>query len=197
MITTIDEHSVDLSLLHEKANILDAGCRGMGFTNYFRQLGHKVVAIDIDYLENSDYRRVGLAAIGGKAYISTHTDPQARKLISPKPFEKMNTANMKTLAANEVFVLTLNQIKKGEGIESFDLIKLDIEGEEYSVLRTATHPVAKQISCEFHAHTGSQTKEELDELLEWMSEWYTIHNAVWEKRHGCSENYWDVLCTAK
>ena len=35
MVTTIAEHNVDESLLPEKATILDVGCQGFQFTNYF------------------------------------------------------------------------------------------------------------------------------------------------------------------
>ena len=82
------------------------------------------------------------------------------------------------------------------GVEKWDLIKMDIEGEEIKVLRSLQHPYCKQISVEFHAHCG-QTKQELDELLDWLSTWYDIHNRVWEERHGAGFNYWDVLLIAK
>jgi FkbM family methyltransferase len=191
MITEIFEHSVDLSLLPEKANILDAGCRGFEFTRYFRERGHEVTALDIDYLPEKDYyKRIGLSNINGKAYISNDKDEQARKLIGGKEFLKDSFV----LAQNEVYTVTLDQLEKHLG--RFNLIKLDIEGKEYDVLKEAKHPIAKQVSVEFHAHCG-QTKEQIDELLDKINEWYDIHNRVWEERHGCSANYWDILLIAK
>ncbi len=192
MITTIHEHSVDLDLLPPNARILDAGCRDMGFTNALRAMGHHVCAIDIDYLpEGTDYIRVGLGVVNGKGYISNDKDPQARRLISPREFGNASPI----VAQNECLVLTLDALEKGDG-GKFDLIKLDIEGMETDILEKAQHPIAKQVSVEFHAHLG-ETERYLDLLLVMLSEFYTIHNAVWEKRHGCSENYWDILLIAK
>lgn len=182
MVQCIAEHSVDLSLLPEQAVILDAGCRGFEFTNYFRELGHNVLAIDIDTLEG-DYQRVGIGFSPGKACVTEDFDPQARRLTQIKE------------GMQQVDVLTLQQLEDFYG--KFDLIKFDVEGEEQAILKTVTHPIARQVSVEFHAHCTLQTKESLDDLLGWLSQWYTIHNQVWESRHGAGFNYWDVLLISK
>jgi hypothetical protein len=183
MIEVVSEHSVDLSLLPDSATILDCGCRGFGFTNYFRSKGHRVLAIDIDKLDG-DYLRVGIGHANGKAAVSEHLDPQARKLTPYDPSKE------------SVDVYTLTNLERIYG-QKFDLIKLDVEGEEQSILRTASHPIAKQVSVEFHAHCTSETKETIDDLLSWLGRWYTIYNKVWESRHGAGFNYWDILLIAK
>lgn len=187
-ITTIDEHSFCAELLPENANILDAGCRGMGFANYFRGLGHKVLAIDIDVFDG-DYMQCGIGPCMGAAKVSNDSDVQARK-IKDLRFHG-------TIMPDEFWVFRLQELEQMAKCEKFDLIKLDVEGEEFHILGSATHPIAKQVSVEFHAHTGTNDKEELDLLLDTLSQWYDIYNRVWEKRHGCSENYWDVLLVAK
>ena len=74
---------------------------------------------------------------------------------------------------------------------------MDIEGEEISVLEKSKHPIAAQVSVEFHAHARRQTKIQLDILLDWLSDWYEIKNRVWEERHCAGFNYWDILLIAK
>lgn len=184
----IAEHSVCLDLLPTKARILDAGCRGMEFTNFFRDKGHKVIALDIDDIgDQKEYTRAGIGSISGFSMITPHSDPQARRLDGIR-----NRGMVKH--ENEVCVFTLEELEAGE---KFDLIKLDVEGEEMMILPTVKHPIAKQVSVEFHAHCGRHSKKDIDDLLDMLSEHYTIYNRVWESRHGCSPNYWDILLIAK
>lgn len=190
-ITVIAEHSVCLDLLPERAVILDAGCRGFDFADYFRKRGHLVVAIDIDDLQG-DYLKVGLSSASGYAKISKDIDPQARHLV-----EVVHRQTPFRPEIGEVELTTIVALQRYIGINGFDLIKLDIEGEEVAVLENCLHPIAKQISVEFHAHCTLQTRAKIDSLLDQLSEWYTIHNRVWESRHGAGFNYWDILLIAK
>jgi len=181
MITEIAEHSVDLSLLGScPANILDIGCRGFGFADHFG--GENVYSIDIDKLEgdSSDYYRCAISDTNSLCGIVNTNDPQARHITD----------------GNDIIVMTIDSFSKLVGVEKWDLIKMDIEGEEIKVLKSLKHPYCKQISVEFHAHVN-QTKEELDSLLDWLSEWYTIHNRNWVTMHGAGYNYWDILLIAK
>jgi hypothetical protein len=182
-IEVVAEHSVCLELLPQRAKVLDAGCRGFLFTNYLISMGHDVFAIDIDELKGGNYMRVGIGAKKDKMYVSNNPDPQGKQLTS------VNTGL-------QVTVLTLADFEIMAG-QKFDLIKLDIEGEEISILNTVQHPMAKQVSVEFHAHCTNQTKQSIDELLNRLQQFYTIHNAVWESKHGAGFNYWDVLLIAK
>ena len=109
--------------------------------------------------------------------VSSDKDPQARRLIE----------------GGDTLVFTFEELEEDHG--KFDLVKLDVEGEEIKILKSNKHPMAKQLSVEFHAHLG-QTKEELDALLEYLSQFYTIH-AKWESRHGAGFNYWDTLLISK
>lgn len=178
----IDDHLVDIDLLPEKAIILDGGCRGFKFTDYFTDLGHTVYSVDIDELVDNKYIRCALSHESGTcAVVHTH-DPQAKHIKE----------------GDEIFKYTIDDFKKRYEIPYFDLVKLDIEGAEFDILKTAQHPMAKSLSIEFHAHCDSrQTKQALDELITHLSQWYTVHNQVWESRYGCVENYWSILFIAK
>ena len=177
----IFEHSVDLSLLPKRAFILDLGCRGFEFTDYFQKYGHIVYSIDIDILERKDYYQFAISDKMGNCGIQRNSDPQATKM-------KLGTG---------IEMHTIKSFSELVEVTEWDLIKMDIEGAEYDVLKNAQHPLAKQVSLEFHAHCGEQTKEQLDNLLFELSDYYTIYNKVWEKRHGCSESYWDILLVSK
>lgn len=181
MITPIFEHSLDVTLLPEKAKVLDAGCRGFGFTNAIRQLRPhaRVLCIDIGEFEG-DYDRVALAGTNGRRGVYRHTDPQATHTIS----------------GNELEAVTVETYSKRKKVKRWDLIKLDIEGDEMDVLFHAKHPMATQVSVEFHGHCGI-SKTAIDNLLAYLSAWYTIHGDVWEERYCAGHNYWDVLLIAK
>jgi len=181
-LVEIDDHLVDLDLLPEKANILDGGCRGFKFTDYFTDLGHTVYSVDIDELVDNKYIRCALSHESGTcAVVHTH-DPQAKHIKE----------------GDEIFKYTIDDFKKRYEIPYFDLIKLDIEGKEFDILHNSQHPLATQLTVEFHSHCDKrQTKEALDLLIEKLSEFYTVHNQKWEEKYCCAPNYWDVLFIAK
>lgn len=180
MVQQIGEHSVDVDLLvRDHPNypfILDLGCRGYEFINGIKG-NNNFYTVDIDEFEGNHFR-IGISNKNG--YCSITGEGQATKITE----------------GNDIPMMTLDMFSKMVGVKKWDLIKMDIEGEEVKVLRSLKHPYCKQISVEFHAHCG-QTKKELDNLLDWLSEWYTIHNRVWEQRHCAGYNYWDILLIAK
>lgn len=181
MIQVIAEHSVDNKLLTHNGNILDLGCRGFDFEYQLDCMGDfNIHCIDIDELEG-DYFRLAISDKNGMCAVNHTGDKQATHIKE----------------GNEIPMMTIETFSKMVNVKHWDLIKMDIEGEEIKVLESAKHPMAIQVSVEFHAHCGVQTKEQLDALLDKLSEYYTIHNRVWEQRHGCSHNYWDVLLIAK
>jgi len=100
------------------------------------------------------------------------------------------------IEGDEIEMVTLEEFNKRVGVDYWDLIIMDIETCEYELLKQAKHPIAKQMSVEFHAHFG-QTKEQLDELLKMLSEYYYIRQDVWEEKHHAGFNYWDVIFIAK
>ena len=210
-ITTIGEHSICLDLLPAIANILDGGCRGFDISKQFKgKEGINVVNVDIsdlpvktkkeilytDYTRETiydgypdfSYIRAGISNYIGSGAVNINlSDPQATTLGRLTPHD-----------VDVVSVFTTEKLKQLLNIEWWDYIKLDVEGEEYKILETNLHPMATQVSVEFHEHTHRAIgKEKLDALLDHLSQWYDIYNRNWESRHCAGFNYWDVLLIAK
>jgi FkbM family methyltransferase len=179
----VHEHTIDLDLLNENSKILDLGCRGFLFKDYIESnnLG-KVYAIDIDSFEREDYYRLAISDSDGTCSIVHTNDPQAKHIQE----------------GNEINKMTIESFSKMVGVEKWDLIKIDVEGEEYKILPSLKHPIANQLSVEFHEHCECRIgKELLDEFINWLENFYDVYNKSWEQRHGCRENYWDILLIAK
>ena len=178
---TVAEHSFEPSLFPKKANILDIGCRGFEFTHYFKEKGHNVFSIDADHIDGGEYYLLAISGQEGRCSL-LHTDDQQATHITE---------------GDEIPKYSIQSFSKYVDVARWDLIKMDIEGEEISVLEKSKHPIASQVSVEFHAHTGRQDKIQLDILLDWLSNWYKIKNRVWEERHCAGFNYWDILLISK
>jgi hypothetical protein len=190
MITVIAEHSVDLSLLPEKANVLDLGCRGFLFSDEMQRLGHNVVCIDAD--DTLTGRTYGICAITNKdglAEIHVGNDPQGLRVTQIE-----NYSNKKRI----VKTLTLSSLSNKVGIKFWDLIKIDIEGAEYEVIMSLTEPPAKQLSIEFHLHTGIYGLTQMAEMHDKLRALgYEAVSHEMSKQHGCGLNFWDSLFVLK
>lgn len=187
MIEVIAEHSVDLSLLPEKANILDLGCRGFLFFDELTRRGHYVAAIDVDKLDTyKPYAQAAVTSVnGGYVDIVKSKDPQG-------------TTVKQSSIPTDVRSYTINGLCGVFGIQFWDLIKIDIEGSEYEVIMSLTEPPAKQLSIESHLHTGiygdAQVKEMEDKLLS-LGYFPVKHDKT--QAHGMGWNYWDSLWVMK
>lgn len=183
MISEIAEHTVDLSLLPEKAIIADIGCRGFGFSDYFRELGHKVFSIDIDQLnEGKAYYKLGITDFNGMIGVDRSNDPQATKV---KPGHEIPCYTIATFM--EVF-----------SVKFFDLIKMDVEGAEYQIIMSLEKAPAKQLSIEFHLHTGIYGQHEMmlmEDKLKSLG--YEAVQHKLEARHCAGYNYWDSFFILK
>jgi len=175
---TIAEHTIEETLLPEKAKILDLGCRGFLFTGALRTMGHDVYAVDIDYLGPEGYFQVGIGSKVGRCSIRKGSDPQATQKVE----------------GYDILMLTIERFSKDVDVDFWDLIKMDIEGSEYEVIMSLTEAPAKQISCEFHLHTkiygDAQVKEMEDKLLS-LGYFPVKHDKT--SQHGMGFNYWDSL----
>lgn len=194
MIETIAEHSVDLNLLPEKANILDLGCRGFLFANHFITLGHRVITVDCDPLVNPGsikpnlHYNIAVSNLNGNVKIEYTKDPQATRI---------NNRN-DGMPDNMVPCLTLSSLSKQCCIYFWDLIKIDIEGAEYEVIMSLTEPPAKQLSIEFHLHTGIYGLVQMAEMHDKLkSLGYEAVSHEMTKQHGCGLNFWDSLFVLK
>lgn len=181
-IVSIHEHSVDLDLLPPDGNILDIGCRGFLFTNYFRHNGFKVIAVDIDELEEETYLRCAIAGRTGMVGIKRTNDPQATSITKGDDIDSFN----------------LHDFTEASGIHQWDLIKMDIEGAEYEVIMSLYKPVAKQLSIEFHLHTGVYGVEQMAEMYDkLLSLGYEAVKHEMTSEHGAGLNFWNSLFILK
>lgn len=189
-IETIAEHSFIPSLFpYSGARVLDAGCRGFEFTKELKPFRCKVWCIDADKIEEDEigtYDMLALSDFTGSGYLLKSEDKQATR-IQKQPVTDCI-----------VPCTTLKSLSVFYGIEFWDLIKLDIEGSEYEVIMSMEKPYAKQLSVEFHLHTGIYGWLEMvmmEDKLKSLGYETIQHNL--EERHGCTKNYWDSLFVLK
>jgi len=182
MISVIAEHSVDLDLLPDLAKILDLGCRGFRFAN--EMANHIVVSVDIDDLgSDHPYLRCAVSDFDGLCGIINIDDKQATKI------NRQGTG---------IDCYTLKSISQRFNVKMWDLIKMDIEGSEYEIIMSLNEPPAKQLSIEFHLHTGAYKIFEMNMMENKLkSLGYEFVKHDYTTQHGAGFNYWDSLCVLK
>lgn len=191
-LLTIHEHTVCMDLLPTKAIICDLGASGFEFTNYFRELGRTVHAVDVQELYG-DYDRIAIADYDGTCGVKLHTDPQAISTITYN-----GLSNHPSTWQIAVPCCTLEAYMKSKGVEMYDLIKCDIEGGEYAMIMSLAKPPAKQISVEFHLHTGVYTEKAVTGMVYHLSTLgYEAVRHKKEDKHCAGFNYWDSLFILK
>lgn len=180
-VTQIAEHNVCLDLLPANAKILDIGCRGFLFTNHFRSQGRTVFAVDLDKLDG-DYHQVAISDRAGRCGIKRTNDPQATSIQE----------------GDEVEQMTLHQFSEKVDVDFFDLIKIDVEGSEVEIIQSLTKAPAKQISIEFHLHTGIYDERTVQSCVDKLiSLGYEIASHEKTNQHGAGLNYWSSLFVLK
>lgn len=182
-MTTIAEHTIDLSLLPPCAKVMDAGCRGFLFTDEMARMGHEVYPIDIDALTTYwQYFRMAISGYTGKCSVQKSKDPQATKMT----------------AGFDVQCYTIKDFSKLVDVPFWDLIKLDIEGAEYEVIMSLTEAPATQLSVEFHCHTGIYSDKEVKEMEDKLLSlgYFPVKHDKYPA-HGLPKNYWDSLWVMK
>lgn len=187
MISVIAEHSVDTSLLPEMARVLDLGCRNFQFTDEMISREYHVVSVDIDFLKDQQdrYFRCAISDYNGACTVEHSNDPNATR-IGRKDEDGC------------VPCYTLETFSKGVSVIFWDLIKMDIEGSEYDVIMSLEKAPAKQLSIEFHLHTGIYGRKEMREMeLKLMDLGYEFKQHFQDARHGAGLSYWDSLFILK
>lgn len=210
-MTTVGGHTFDETLLKDGC-IIDVGCRGFEFSNHFLQIGNiDVYCIDPDEevfnlrenmpedvnekLKFIQYHKINLAIsdVAGETTYYPNGEATMIRQFDPDPtYPHIDQKYSKTCK-----VITMEDLYKITG-ENVDVLKLDCEGGEYAILGETFRPVPKQITVEFHNHCVPVLHAELYQgIIERLSKDYTMHNAVWEQRHGCGYNFWDTLFIRK
>jgi len=178
-IQIIHEHKVAIDLLPDYAVILDLGCRGFGFTAYFRGLEHFVVAVDMDELpEFMEYKRLAITDYTGYIGIDKPMDKQATHVCH----------------GDDVECMTLADFTKSVDVRFWDLIKMDVEGSEYEIIMDLKEPPGTQLSIEFHLHTNIYGTDEMTKMIQKLeSLGYISVDHELTNQHGAGMNYWDSL----
>lgn len=177
----IHEHTVDTSLLPDGANILDIGCRGFLFTAHFKATNkYNVYPVDIDYLGPEGYFQVAITDYNGFCSTVKTNDPQATRISKG--------------ITGSIHCRTLKSFMDDVKIQFFDLIKIDVEGSEYEIIMSLEKAPARQLSIEFHLHTGIYGHYEMTLMEDKMKAlgYYPVKHEVTEE-HGAGANFWDSL----
>lgn len=176
MIETVAEHS--FQPLKPGSKILDLGCRGFLFTDEMRRRGHNVCAVDIDKLERDDYHQIAISDYVGRAGIKKNGDPQATSIKK----------------GGEVVCMDLEMLCTFTMTPFWDLIKMDVEGSELEIIRSLERAPARQLSIEFHLHTGIYKLESVEAMIARLhSLSYKTVKHDYTSEHGCGYNFWDSL----
>lgn len=202
-MVTIGGHTFDETLLKDGC-VIDVGCRGFEFTKYF--IGRKVYAIDPDpdvfkdipeelMNLNPPIEALTMAISDFKGQTTFYRNGEATMIRQLDPDPTFQHIDKKY--CNTCETITMEDLYKITG-ENVDVLKLDCEGAEYLILNESFRPVPKQITVEFHHHCVPKTHNRYyRSIVERLSKHYTMHNDVWEQRHGCGYNFWDTLFIRK
>lgn len=198
-ITEVYEHSVDLSMINLGSRVVDLGCRSLGWSKAMLQHVGQILAVDADesiMMEEKDGRISFLHAA-----VWSNSD-------QPVQFIKFGngTGNyVESLKNNHpgghtkelVATVTLDDLIELTGGLLFDLIKMDIEGAEIEVLSKLKAPPARQLTVEFHLHTGTSMTEVAEVVQHLRDIGYEVIQHELTKRHGLGANFWDSLFILK
>lgn len=195
---TVGGHTFEETLLTDGC-IIDVGCRGFEFANHFagmnKYLAGKIYCIDPDPMVfvniSNPHGMVHLnVAISDKAGDSEYYENgEATCLKQLHHFQDHRIKPCKTITMDDLYAITGTNV---------DILKLDCEGAEYIILGESFRPIPKQISVEFHNHCVPAIHQaNYKAIVERLSKDYTMHNDVWEARHGAGFSFWDTLFIKK
>lgn len=215
-------HTIDVDLLPEAPVILDAGCRGFAFSKDILSLRPKarIIAFDPDplifnpHIDRLDYWRLGLVAGQQRLtdYVSTTkssgdgganfiTDPGS--VIDGKVTRQESGWEFSDFELHTVACVNIQGVMRLAEVEHFDVVKLDIEGQEFPVLENWPGPIATQISVEFHDFTGPM-KHRVDAgyyttLMDHLGQWYRFARHEWMDLDGDPVHFghWDSVLVLK
>lgn len=196
---TVGGHTFDETLLTDGV-VIDVGCRGFEFGNYFVE-NKRVFCVDPDinvfkgchhYLFET--LNVAISDKSGETTYYENGEATMIREVDPDPtFEHIDKKY-----CNICKTITMEDLYKITG-ENVDVLKLDCEGAEYIILGETFKPIPKQITVEMHRHCVPVLHDkEYPAIIERLSKDYIIaNNPAYEKRHGCPENWWDILFIRK
>lgn len=178
MIVSIAGHSVDEALLDAPGHsgmVLDAGCRDFEFARAMVARGKSVVALDPDPsvtdpgIKGVKFWAAGLSTRTGIDHLVLMENPEMRHLALGAGYAQWR-------GNPRVEVKTISVADASDHLaddELWDVVKLDIEGSEYEILRQ-WQPIARQVTVEFHDHMEHRPPAVHEEIFSHLSQWYDV-----------------------
>ena len=204
---TLSEHTIEESIIDENGWILDLGCVNFSFTNDIKKYCKNIICVDPNPEINEVptgvfYERCAITHLDDETeqnfYI--YNDVQGYSLLNPDrdccQLQKVIT----------VPVMSIKSLMKKYNIDKFELIKFDIEGAEYEILKNIDWSISKQYSIEFHDFRSMNpyypnNQKYYDELIGNISDTIEIVSHVMTDHPGfpigSGRNYWDSLFIQK
>lgn len=190
-LVEIGGHTIAPELLSDGI-IIDVGCRFFTFANYFADKPVYCIDPDPKVFEGAPTCFINMCvAISDKSGESAYYENgEATCLKQIDPDQNHQFQPCKTITMDDLYQITGTNI---------DVLKLDCEGAEYIILGETFKPIPKQITVEYHAHTVPDLHwANIKSISNRLAENYIVANGMnWERRHGCTENFWDVLYIRK
>jgi FkbM family methyltransferase len=148
---TIAEHSVEEILIDRNGWVLDLGCINFSFANEMKKYCRNIICIDpnpniTEVPEGIIYENKALTHLDNitEQTFYIYNDINGYSLLNPSKDWCVLQGTIK------VNVINIKDLMKKYNIEKFELIKFDIEGSEYEILRNIDWSISKQYSVEFH-----------------------------------------------
>ena len=206
---TISEHTIDETIIDRNGWILDLGCINFTFAQEIKPYCDNILCVDPnpkilddEIPKNVIYERI---AITHQENVKTQTfyiynDKNGHSLLHPPRDWCILEGTI------DIPVSTIKDLMAKYKIEQFELVKFDIEGAEYDILRNLDWSIAKQYSVEFHDFRFMNpcypdNEKYYRELFERISDNVNIvkHELTDHEGfpQGMGRNYWDSLFTLK
>ena len=199
-VEVVDNHSVIVDVLRG-GPVLDAGARGFVFAQHFAERGHRVIALDPDpdvedpEIVGVNFMRYGIAAKSATRLLEMTEDPSARRLVR---LSYVADTTRRTWTAYAFSIADLTAAVGQLRIFGWDLVKLNVEGEETDILAAWPGPIARQIVVSFHQHTDyKRPVAEIDAALDHMRQWYDVISHESTDRYCAGFNWWDTQLLLK
>jgi FkbM family methyltransferase len=154
-LLSVRGHHIWTVPLQKDSVVVDAGAhRGEFSAEIIRRFGsschlvepNPALVADLSISKAASITPAALSAQDGRACLHLADNMESSSLSS-------TGTNSKEITTVEVETVTLTNLMKQLGLERIDLLKLDIEGEEFGVLATVSDAVLRrinQLTVEFH-----------------------------------------------
>jgi FkbM family methyltransferase len=201
---TIQEHSIEESIIEKDGWILDLGCINFSFSKDIKQYCNNIICVDPNPSIDKNLIPEGIIyenlAVTHDENITEQTfyiynDIQGYSLLNPPNDWCVLQREIK------VPVTTIKKIMKKYNIKKFELIKFDIEGAEYEILKNLDWSCSKQYSIEFHDFRFMNpcypdNEKYYDEVFIKIKDIKYIKHEITDHPgfpNGMGKNYWDTL----